>query len=257
VATVLWVLGEGFGGLFSGQATDPNSGPLLVLLSLALLGTAPVTAPADELDRVPAWWLSARTSAMSGITALAVVGVALLQWGTSQPAPPPPKPALAVSAAYTPVGDTAEAPVYFTVTNTGVGSDTLTAAGTEFQTKSMASGIEVCSDVVCSGHTVTIPAHGKVTFGPAGPHLLVSGLGALTKAHQPLQVTLTFASSGVVHVLSPVGTPADLTENDVMTYAYMGHKDPGMDMGGMDMGSSPGTSSTPMPGMPGMTMPGG
>jgi copper(I)-binding protein len=256
LATLFWVVGQGFGNLFSGQATDPNSGPLLVLLSLALLGTAPVLVPAGELDRVPAWWLSARTSAMSGITALVVVGVALLQWGTTQPAPPAPKPALAVSAVYTPVGATAKAPVYFTLTNTGAGADTLVAAGTEFQTKTMASGISVCPNVVCAGNTVTIPAHSTLTFGPAGPHLSVSGLGALTKAHQPLQVTLTFARSGVVHVLSPVGTPADLTQNDVMTYAYMGHQDPGMDMGGMDMGpgSSPGTSTTPMPGM---TMPGG
>lgn len=265
VATVFWIVGQGFGGLFSGQATDPNTGPLLVLLALALLGTAPVVVPSnagtDELDRVPAWWRSARVSAMSGISALVVVGVALLQWGTSLPAPPQPAAALAVTAVYTPVGDTAQAPVYLTLTNTGAGSDTLVGAGTEFQTKTMAKGIEVCSNVTCSGHTVTIPAHSTVVFGPAGPHLALTGLGALTKAHQPLQVTLTFAKSGVVHVLSPIGTPADLTQNDIMTYAYMGHASPGMGMdsdGGMNMGSSPGTSGTPMPSnMPGMSMPGG
>jgi len=35
VAVVIWVVGEGFGGVFSGTATDPNSGPLLVLLAAA------------------------------------------------------------------------------------------------------------------------------------------------------------------------------------------------------------------------------
>ena len=35
VATVIWVFGQAFGGIFTGTATDPNSGPLLVLLALA------------------------------------------------------------------------------------------------------------------------------------------------------------------------------------------------------------------------------
>jgi hypothetical protein len=35
VGVVIWVLGEDFGQIFSGSATDPNSGPLLVLLAVA------------------------------------------------------------------------------------------------------------------------------------------------------------------------------------------------------------------------------
>ncbi len=34
VAAVIWVFGEAFGGIIGGGATDPNSGPLLVLLAL-------------------------------------------------------------------------------------------------------------------------------------------------------------------------------------------------------------------------------
>jgi hypothetical protein len=34
-AAVIWVAGEDFGGLLTGSATDPDSGPLLVLLALA------------------------------------------------------------------------------------------------------------------------------------------------------------------------------------------------------------------------------
>lgn len=258
VATVFWFVGQGFGMLLSGNATDPNTGPLLVLMALALLGVVPAVVPAadraDVLARRPGW----QVSAMSGVAAIVIVGVGLVQWGTSRPEPPQPQPSLAVGAVYTPVGSSPQAPVYFTLTNSGPGAATLVSAGTEFQTRTMARGIEVCSDAACTAHTVTIPAHSTVLFRPGGPHLLLRGLGTLTKAHQPLQVTLRFTNSPMAHVLSPIGTPADLTENDVMTYAYMGHGTPGM--GGMDMGGTPangGSSGSTMPGMPGMTTPGG
>jgi len=35
VAVVIWVVGENFGGILTGSGTDPNSGPLLVLLAIA------------------------------------------------------------------------------------------------------------------------------------------------------------------------------------------------------------------------------
>ncbi len=34
-AAFVWVAGEHFGGVFSGSATDPNSGPLLLLVAAA------------------------------------------------------------------------------------------------------------------------------------------------------------------------------------------------------------------------------
>jgi hypothetical protein len=34
LATVIWVVGEAFGGILTGTSTDPNSGPLLALLAL-------------------------------------------------------------------------------------------------------------------------------------------------------------------------------------------------------------------------------
>jgi hypothetical protein len=45
VALVIWVVGEGFGMILAGGATDPNSGPLLVLLALAYWPASAVTAP--------------------------------------------------------------------------------------------------------------------------------------------------------------------------------------------------------------------
>jgi hypothetical protein len=38
-ALVCWVLGQGFGGITTGQATDLGTGPVLVLLAFALLAT--------------------------------------------------------------------------------------------------------------------------------------------------------------------------------------------------------------------------
>ncbi len=35
VAAVIWVFGEALGAILAGGGTDPNSGPLLVLLALA------------------------------------------------------------------------------------------------------------------------------------------------------------------------------------------------------------------------------
>lgn len=44
LAGVYWAAGQTFGQLFSGQATDPNTGPLLMLLGLAALSTTPVAS---------------------------------------------------------------------------------------------------------------------------------------------------------------------------------------------------------------------
>ena len=48
VAVVIWVVGEGFGMILAGGATDPNSGPLLMLLAMAYwpLRTVPASARA-------------------------------------------------------------------------------------------------------------------------------------------------------------------------------------------------------------------
>jgi copper(I)-binding protein len=246
LSVLFWVFGQGLGNLGSGQSTDPNSGPLLVLLAVALIGAVP------DFVAVPADW---RRSALVSVAAVAVVGVGLLMWVTTRPTAAGPPPSLAMSAVFTPAGDGASAPVYLTITNNGAGADTLTSASAEFQTGAAAKGVTVCANASCgSDDTVTIAPHSTTVFGPNGPHVLVRGLGMLMIGHQPLQLTLTFARSGVVHVLSPIGSPANLTENDIMTYGFMGGPNPGMGMTGM-----PGMSGSPstMPSMPGMTGSGG
>ena len=52
VALVIWVFGEAFGEIIAGRATDPNSGPLLVLLALAYwpITVGTVSAPSAETE---------------------------------------------------------------------------------------------------------------------------------------------------------------------------------------------------------------
>jgi len=53
-ATTFWVLGQNIGQLYSGQATDPNTGPLIVLMALALAGTCDRPAVPPTTARSPA-----------------------------------------------------------------------------------------------------------------------------------------------------------------------------------------------------------
>jgi len=46
-AGLFWAVGQTFGQLFSGQATDPNTGPLLILVGLAALGATRHQAGAE------------------------------------------------------------------------------------------------------------------------------------------------------------------------------------------------------------------
>ena len=46
-----WVLGQGFGGIFNGGATDPNAGPVFVLLACALYALVPIDDPVPEARR--------------------------------------------------------------------------------------------------------------------------------------------------------------------------------------------------------------
>jgi hypothetical protein len=52
---VYWVVGQGLGGLFAGGATDPNAGPLFILMSVALYSLVPYPAhaPRRETQTVP------------------------------------------------------------------------------------------------------------------------------------------------------------------------------------------------------------
>ncbi|HJP73124.1 MAG TPA: copper chaperone PCu(A)C [Pseudonocardiaceae bacterium] len=188
----------------------------------------------------PRW----RRPMLFAIGAVVIIAAAAITWVVTSPDLPPA--AITVTKVYTPPTNTGTADVYFTLSNTGAGPDTLESAGAEYQTGAAAKSVTLCSDDPCSGAgTVDITSTSTTLFSKGGPHIEVTGLGALTKGHQPLQLTLTFKRSGTLHVLAPIGTAADLSMMDVMTYGFMGHSTPG---DGMDP-NAPGMSGTNMPGM--------
>jgi hypothetical protein len=82
LSVALWLTGQGFvGGIFTGTGTDPNTGPLIVLLALAM---AP-TATAAARSRPPLLTL-VRWNPVAALTAGAVVVLALVL-SAAYPAP--------------------------------------------------------------------------------------------------------------------------------------------------------------------------
>jgi hypothetical protein len=52
IAAAAWVIVQGLGDLTSGQATDPNSGPLILLLAVAVLGTRTAALEDEPLSPI-------------------------------------------------------------------------------------------------------------------------------------------------------------------------------------------------------------
>jgi hypothetical protein len=75
LAAVLWSTGQGWlGGIFSGSGTDPNTGPLIIVLALAMVPERPALRSSSP---VPFTALLRRRPAFS-IGAAAVIGASLL-----------------------------------------------------------------------------------------------------------------------------------------------------------------------------------
>ncbi|HXA30616.1 MAG TPA: multicopper oxidase family protein [Acidimicrobiales bacterium] len=97
VALLYWVSGMAFGGILTGTATDPNGGPLFVLLALTLLPTVPPLAGA-----VFAPWVATISRHWVPVVAMAAVVVLLAGCAytnapaTSPSAGPPPDSKFAI-----------------------------------------------------------------------------------------------------------------------------------------------------------------
>jgi hypothetical protein len=48
LSAIIWVVGQGFGGIFQGGATDPNTAPLFIVLAYGLYTLVPDTAPSGK-----------------------------------------------------------------------------------------------------------------------------------------------------------------------------------------------------------------
>jgi hypothetical protein len=85
-----WVIGQGLGGIFTGSGTDPNAGPLFILLALALYPLTeqrPVSQPVwtEGIGRI-ASALAPRRARARGVAAATVLCFAapLTLWGVLQ-----------------------------------------------------------------------------------------------------------------------------------------------------------------------------
>ena len=82
LATFFWVSGQGLGGIFTGSGTDPNTGPLIVLLALAMVPAAlpdPVSALppfSTALFRYPVLVLGSLVALLAGLFLSAAYPVA-------------------------------------------------------------------------------------------------------------------------------------------------------------------------------------
>jgi hypothetical protein len=69
-AAACWVLAQGFGGILTGQGTDPDTGPLLILLAAAFWPRAAASAPSAETGRQTTAPARAREPATAGARAI-------------------------------------------------------------------------------------------------------------------------------------------------------------------------------------------
>lgn len=121
VALAMWVTGQGLGGILTGMGTDPNAGPLLVVLAAALL---PAWVPARLDAPSPALRLARARPAWAAM-AVTGLGVALLL-GATYPV-----------SSQTPGGAAAAAPTDAMAGMPGMGG---TGAGSSGSTSTAASG---------------------------------------------------------------------------------------------------------------------
>jgi plastocyanin len=116
LAGVFWLVGQNLGELYTGQATDPNTGPLLILFSLALLGTAPLVVRPSAPDQGDIMTRHARTRVALPAAALSAVLITTACSGSSSPASSSSPAAPTTSAvAAGPAGSTSRAAAHSAV----------------------------------------------------------------------------------------------------------------------------------------------
>jgi copper(I)-binding protein len=131
--------------------------------------------------------------------------------------------------------------IYLTVSNTGIASDTLTAASTPAADKAqlhqmtMANGVMEMRPVPA----LAIASGQSIVLDPAsGYHIMLTGLKAPLKEGDKIPLTLTFEHAGTQQIMASVGKIGAMHAGDTSA------------MPGMSMPS--GTGSRGMSTMPGM-----
>jgi hypothetical protein len=154
LATFFWVSAQGLGGIFTGSGTDPNSGPLVVLLALAMV-------PAALPD--PATWRSPFSNALFRYPVFVLGGLVALVAGlfltAAYPAPAQETTGMAMSGMAGMSGPM-----------TGSSGDTATTATcTQGNNGSTRSGLDVTNTPNMSmGGSVTMNMNGADASAAAG-----------------------------------------------------------------------------------------
>jgi len=104
------------------------------------------------------------------------------------------------------------AAIYFSIVNQGDAADTLVIASTPVAASAMLHRTTRTRNIarMDMAANVPLPAHGRVTFGPLGHHVMLTGLKAPLKEGALFPFTLDFASgrhlSFDIHVLGIAAT---------------------------------------------------
>lgn len=114
---------------------------------------------------------------------------------------------LTISGGYIPQPASPDvAAAYLTITNTGAAPDVITKITTNV-TSSVTAMTETTGNGVGSMtelRSVTVPAHGQVTFTPGHAHLMLANPTQPLRPGQQVRVTITFRHLGPVVVALPV-----------------------------------------------------
>ena len=89
---------------------------------------------------------------------------------------------------------------YLTIANAGDRPDTLLSIDCGCAQMTMMHKTEIKAGVASMDMvaTVTVPAHGKVSFSPTGLHIMLMGVKAPLKSGGTVPMTLTFEHAGAV-----------------------------------------------------------
>lgn len=126
------------------------------------------------------------------------------------PPPPPPTSQLSVTAAWARAADSgAMSSVYFTVENTGVVPDTLTAVSTDVAEQvGMHMSMEQNGTMTMAAlRALPVPAQDSLLFRPLGAHVMLTRLARPLVEGDTVRVTLEFVSGKRIEVRAGVRKP--------------------------------------------------
>ena len=178
LSLAMWVSGQGLGGIFTGSGTDPNTGPLIVVLALAM---TPARVAAPYVGRTPLGESLRRHGVLTGL-GLSAVALALFL-SADYPAPAEESAATAMSGMTGMAGS-----------STGAGASSPTTASC---TSGSHAGLVVTNSPLMSmGGTVAMNMNGTDASAAAGLNSVKNNWHYTGPALPPAMAQLLLANGG-------------------------------------------------------------